>query len=152
MSEPPRTYIGACTECREPMWLATSTYETLKRSSQTFRCPWGHQQYFPLGKTEAQKLQDELDRERQRRQSAEQNIEWESQQRKQAERSAIAYKGQATRLRNRAKAGVCPCCQRTVSQLARHMASKHPGFTANADAGLRDGEPPILSVVDGGRA
>jgi hypothetical protein len=149
--EPDRIYIGGCYRCKEPMWLSATTYETLKRSSQTFRCPWGHEQHFPLGKSEAQKLQEELDRERRRRQTAEQNIEWESQQRKQAERSATAYKGQATRLRNRAKSGVCPCCNRTVSQLARHMASKHPDFVIDADAGLREGEPPILSLVEGGR-
>jgi hypothetical protein len=78
-------------------------------------------------------------------------VEYYSQMQKAAEHSARAYKGQATRLRNRAKAGVCPCCKRTVSQLARHMASKHPDFSTDADAGLREGEPPILSVVDGGR-
>lgn len=41
-------------------------------------------------------------------------------------RSAAAYKGAATRLKNRAKAGVCPCCNRTFQNLARHMASQHP--------------------------
>lgn len=131
--------------------MSRDTYDTLKRSSQTFRCLWGHEQHFPLGKSEAEKLQDELDRERRRRQSAEQNIEWESQQRKQAERSAVAYKGQATRLRNRAKAGVCPCCKRTVSQLAKHMASKHPEFSVDPDVDLPKDAPPILSVVEGGR-
>ena len=129
------------------MWLSQTTYDTLKRSSQTFRCPWGHEQHYPLGKSEKEKLQDELERERQRRQSAEQNVEFYSQMQKQAERSAAAYKGQATRLRNRAKAGICPCCQRHFSQLERHMAAKHPGFQADADHGLRAGEPPILSVV-----
>lgn len=26
--------------------------------------------------------------------------------------------------------GVCPCCNRTFSDLQRHMASKHKGFAA----------------------
>lgn len=26
-------------------------------------------------------------------------------------------------------AGVCPCCNRTFKNLARHMAGQHPGFT-----------------------
>lgn len=30
----------------------------------------------------------------------------------------------------RVKAGVCPCCNRTVKQLASHMATKHPTYKA----------------------
>lgn len=37
-------------------------------------------------------------------------------------------KGVATRLKNRAAHGVCPCCNRTFQQLARHMSAKHPDF------------------------
>lgn len=39
------------------------------------------------------------------------------------------------RLRKRASAGVCPCCNRTFSQLARHMQTKHPTFIAQEIAG-----------------
>lgn len=45
---------------------------------------------------------------------------------KDAKRSRDAHKGQVTRLRNRAVAGVCPCCNRTFRQLAAHMKTKHP--------------------------
>lgn len=41
-----------------------------------------------------------------------------------------AARGQVTRLKNRAAAGVCPCCNRTFHQLVRHMAAKHPDFAA----------------------
>jgi hypothetical protein len=44
-------------------------------------------------------------------------------------RRANGYKGHATRITKRAKAGVCPCCNRTFKQLAAHMASQHPTFT-----------------------
>lgn len=50
-----------------------------------------------------------------------------------AERSASAYKGQATRLRNRIKAGVCPRCNRTFQNLQRHMAGQHPEFKPEAE-------------------
>lgn len=30
--------------------------------------------------------------------------------------------------KKRASAGVCPCCNRTVSQMARHMQAKHPDY------------------------
>ena len=32
------------------------------------------------------------------------------------------------RLRKRVKAGVCPCCQRTFTCLARHLKAKHPEY------------------------
>lgn len=44
-----------------------------------------------------------------------------------------AEKAAKTRLKNRAAAGVCPCCSRTFQDLARHMASKHPNFVAGKD-------------------
>tara|TARA_Y100000310_G_scaffold338946_1_gene430083 strand:- start:1163 stop:1354 length:192 start_codon:yes stop_codon:yes gene_type:complete len=45
-----------------------------------------------------------------------------------AEKTASTYKGQVTKLKNRAKAGVCPCCNRTFQNLSRHMETKHPDF------------------------
>lgn len=105
-----------------------------RKNDMTFYCPRGHAQHY-TGKSREQKLREELDAERRRRESAEQNIAFEQDQRRSAERSAAAYKGQATRLRTRAKAGICPCCNRHFVQLERHMASQHPGFTADAEQG-----------------
>lgn len=48
------------------------------------------------------------------------------------ERRLSAAKGQATKLRKRAANGVCPCCNRTFVQLARHMATQHPDYAAPA--------------------
>lgn len=45
------------------------------------------------------------------------------------ERAArAAAEAREARLKKRVKAGTCPCCKRTVSQLARHMKSKHPEY------------------------
>lgn len=40
-----------------------------------------------------------------------------------AEKRAVA---EATRIKKRIHAGICPCCKRTFQNLARHMATKHP--------------------------
>lgn len=40
--------------------------------------------------------------------------------------------GENTKLRNRVKNGVCPCCTRSFTNLRRHMATKHPEFQAEA--------------------
>lgn len=83
-------------------------------------CPLGHA-HIPSGKTEAERLRKELADER----------EWRGRmaaQRDQAEASARAYKGAATKARKRSAAAVCPCCSRSFVQLRRHMASKHPDY------------------------
>lgn len=99
-------------------------------SEKTFYCPAGHAQHY-LGETEETMLRRERDRLQQQVAQHDDEIDYQR-------RSARAYKGQATRLRRRAKAGVCPCCNRTFKQLAAHMANKHPGFTP---------EPPQLEVT-----
>ena len=90
----------------------------------SFYCPNGHSQSY-VGENTEQKLRRQLNEERERRARV-------AAQRDQAEASARAYKGAATKARKRAGAGVCPCCNRTFKQLARHMESKHPDFEPEA--------------------
>lgn len=87
---------------------------------QDVYCPLGHS-HAPAGESEADKLRRRLEQERDRRAR-------ETSRADQAEASAAAHKGHATRLRRRAKAGTCPCCKRTFKQLARHMETQHPDF------------------------
>lgn len=87
-------------------------------------CPLGHC-HVPAGEPKIKQV--ERERERARNREAARVAE-----RDQAEASARGYKGAATRARKRAKAGVCPCCNRTFKQLARHMESKHPDFEPEA--------------------
>lgn len=85
-------------------------------------CPLGHEFVFG-GKTEAQKLQERLNEERDRSARL-------ASQRDQAEASLRATKGVVTKLKKRGKAGVCPAdgCHRHFEDLERHVASKHPGL------------------------
>ena len=91
-------------------------------------CPNGHTWVFTTPK--AVKLKRQLDAATRERDAARASLTHERDQRQAAERSAAAYKGQATRLRTRASAGVCPVpeCHRHFENLQRHMTSKHPGF------------------------
>lgn len=111
--------------------------DRLKRrpNDNMFYCPRGHPQHY-TGPSAATKLQQQLDEERRLRQRAEQNVAmWADDAREARERAekerrrANGYKGHATRITKRAKAGVCPCCNRTFKQLANHMANQHPDFT-----------------------
>jgi chromosome segregation ATPase len=128
--------MGPCYHCKEPMWATQATKDTYLRNNQTFYCVHGHAQCYAKGKSETQKLQEQLDAERLARQRAEQRIAYKDDQvreaRERAEKErhrANGYKGHATKMTKRVKAGVCPCCNRTFKQLAAHMANKHPQFT-----------------------
>jgi response regulator RpfG family c-di-GMP phosphodiesterase len=93
----------------------------------TFYCPNGHSQRY-LHETEAERL-DKIVAERDRQLSARQaRIDQLKADAQRAQREIAAQKGVATKLRKRAVAGVCPCCQRTFSALARHMKCKHPEY------------------------
>jgi hypothetical protein len=124
------TYSGSLTVstcwCGLRHAVPTELHEHQRRAHRngehvpTIYCPLGHP-YVPSGKGEAAKLREQLERERDRAARL-------AASRDQAEASARAYKGVATRARRRASAGVCPCCNRTFQQLARHMKTKHPDF------------------------
>jgi hypothetical protein len=126
----------SCFQCKEPVWLSEEREDVLRKNQNTFHCLWGHQQHFPAGPTEADKLRRERDRLKQEaaRLEEEKRAAWatahdQREQRLAAERRASAARGQVTRLKNRAAAGLCPCCNRSFVNLQRHMATKHKGFT-----------------------
>jgi hypothetical protein len=98
-----------------PDWLKQKRHE----DGREFYCPQGHSLTFT--KPEIDKLREKVGR------LEAQAIHLED-QRRAAERSASAYKGQVTALRQRVANGVCPCCHRSFTNVARHMANKHPGY------------------------
>jgi hypothetical protein len=83
----------------------------------TFYCPAGHSQHY-IGKSEAQKLREELDAERDRKLSALARAN-----------EAEAREAKVLRKLKRVSRGVCPECNRSFDNLARHMACKHAPTT-----------------------
>lgn len=92
-------------------------------------CPLGHT--WVIRETEVDKLRKQLESERQSKKF------WQDQA-DAAEKSKTALKGQLTKARKRAANGVCPCCNRSFVDVARHMRSKHPEVGA-APAAVVDG-------------
>lgn len=90
---------------------------------KSFHCPNGHSLVFK--DSDREKITRERDRLRDQTARLTANLD-------QTEASRRAYKGQATRLKKRTAGGVCPCCNRTFKELARHMESQHPDFVASA--------------------
>lgn len=120
-----------CCNCAVPFAIEGGHYNDLKGdSNRWFYCPNGHKQHFT--DSEADRLRRERDRLAQ--QIAQKNDALASQRQhiEHTEHRLRATKGVVTRYRNRVGNGVCPCCNRTFDNLARHMQSQHPTFKAEA--------------------
>jgi len=94
----------------------------------------GHQWVYK--KTKAEKLKEELKAERESRaRERASNDQYEARLRDERDsykNKARAQKAAKTRLKNRVAAGVCPCCNRTFQNLARHMDHQHPDFKSES--------------------
>ena len=109
--------VEDCCNCFIPFAM-TSEFEARRRKDKaTFYCPNGHPQHY-LGKSDEQKL----------REAQQQLASANEDARIQAARASKA-EAEAARLKKRASGGVCPCCNRSFVQLARHMKTKHPDVT-----------------------
>lgn len=116
-----------CARCGLTFGISKSFERFRREDKREFYCPNGHEQFFP-GKTKAEIAQEERDaarelaaRESNRRRLAEQEAAHER-------RVAAAHKGWNTHIRNRIANGVCPCCNRSFTNVLRHMTTQHPDF------------------------
>lgn len=128
--------VGQCYRCKCELWIPEALYEAANHSRGpngiSFYCSYGHRQHFVEGESDEQKLRRERDRLQQRIAEKDDEIKRQREMREAAERRHIAAKGRITRIKNRVGHGVCPCCTRSFQNLARHMASEHPAFAAEA--------------------
>lgn len=124
---------GSCCRCKADIWLPLDLYSAAQRSSRiSFWCPYGHEQHFREGPSDLDKMRQERDRLAQRVAERDDEIRRQRELREAAERRTAAARGQVTKIKNRVGHGVCPCCNRTFENLARHMTSQHPTFTSEA--------------------
>lgn len=125
--------VGPCHRCGSAMAIPRELYDAAKRSDKvSFFCAYGHEAVFAKGDTEADKLRRERDRLVQRVAERDDEITRQRELREHTERQLSATRGVVTRFKNRVGHGVCPCCNRTFGNLARHMVSEHPTWAAEA--------------------
>lgn len=113
--------------CGHSFYMTRDHYDACKDYKRGWFCPICGKSRVFTGETKIAKLEKELATEKKRKEWAEQEARLSREQAEKAERSKA-------RLQKRVKNGVCPCCHRTVSQLARHMKSKHPDYAVSASS------------------
>lgn len=107
----------SCGVCGVVFAVVDNWVDARRRDHNTWYCPNGHPRYFP-GKSD-------VERERERRISAEAKAARMEDRAEITERRRRAEKGQRTRLLNRIRNGVCPHCNRSFADLAAHIQTKH---------------------------
>lgn len=129
------TVMHECWSCGVRFWITKRLDDCRRQDKRTFYCPNGHGANF--GKSEADKVREQLDAMRRERDRLKQNEAYYEQtlgrrdeEVREAKREKAALKRQLKKTHTRISAGVCPCCNRQFVNLQRHMASKHAGFSA----------------------
>jgi hypothetical protein len=112
--------VEECCNCGVAFAMTEQLRKQRLADKESFYCPNGHGQSY-TGKTDAQKAKEA---EAARREAL-LRLDAERDQRLAAER-------ELKRHQDRTKGGVCPCCNRSFVQLARHMKTKHPDFAEQA--------------------
>lgn len=106
-----------CCNCHM-QFAMTNAFKTARLADRKeFYCPAGHGQHY-TGESEEAKLKRELERANQMLESAQSRAQTMQQKHDEVSRAH-------SRMRHRVFNGVCPCCNRTFENLARHMQSEH---------------------------
>ncbi len=108
--------------------IPSSVSRQAKNNRKSVYCPLGHSWVYR--KSKAEELEEQLQRERATHDQVQARLRDEL---KQTEARRRGEKAAKTRLKNRAKAGVCPCCNRSFQNLRRHMETQHPDFACSED-------------------
>lgn len=116
-----------CGECGVPFALNDEFIRERRNDHKTWYCPNGHSRYYPE-KNETEQAKAQVARLQRQLANRDEDLRAERAAHKVTERRRAAAKGQLTKTKKRVANGVCPCCNRTFADLARHMAGKHPDY------------------------
>lgn len=125
-----RCVVLDCGSCGVPFTMPELVYNTQVEEGGFHTCPNGHTRGWD--KSRSRREEERREQERLKQSVAQKNDEIAELKAATSRLNAAvtAAKGESTKLKKRAAAGVCPCCHRRIWQMAAHMKSKHPEFVA----------------------
>lgn len=107
--------------CGHVIYMTCDMSKQRRRDHKTWYCTvCGQARYWPS--------ESDMERIRRERDAAVQREETIRKSLQDTQRRLSAQFGENTKLRNRVKNGVCPCCTRSFQNLKQHIATKHPDF------------------------
>lgn len=121
-------YVSDCPECGV-VYGITRDYELRRRDDgRNFSCPNGHRGSF--GESEIDKAKRMQAAAESQTRLARISRDAARDQAAAAERSARAYRGQVTRMKNKIAAGVCPVgnCRRHFDNVQAHILTQHSAW------------------------
>lgn len=111
--------VESCINCHVQFAMTNDLRKQRLNDGKPFFCPNGHSQYYSES-TEA-RLRKQLN-------NAEESARFWRNQEQITHLSLRATKGQVTKLKRKAAAGQCPCCDQKFKDLQKHMEDQHPDF------------------------
>lgn len=112
-----------CGECGGTYAINERYRKQCSDLGRSWTCPYCKTDWGYSGNGALDKAKRELEAERQRKAAALERANA-------AETERARIEKEIKRMKKRATAGVCPCCNRSFVALARHMQSKHPDYSA----------------------
>lgn len=91
---------------------------------------WGNSNQWLILAVKIISEKTEIDNLRRERDRLAQRVAQKDDEIKDKDREVAAQKGVVTKLKKRAAAGTCPCCQRSFSNMTTHIRKQHPEFVA----------------------
>lgn len=116
--------VTECPTCGVVHTIPKVVYDNLQREGGYYHCPNGHTWGWSKDSCERERLRRERDQLKQ------QIARVEDEKRAavaQAESRAARAEAAQKLTERRARAALCPCCNRSFQNVARHMATKHKG-------------------------
>lgn len=126
-------YVTDCAYCGVPFAISHDYDERRRDDGRGFYCPNGHvMSYDSRDRKRMEQLEREATAAKNGARWAREDAERQRQKARRADYQARAAKGELTKAKKRAAAGLCPCCRRTFQNVQRHVQSQHPDFTRDA--------------------
>jgi hypothetical protein len=119
-----------CCTCGVVFGMPADLQEQFRERKNSFYCPNGHSQHYTAENLTEQLQQARVELAKAQNSAAFWRNDADYKAAELAKKAAELEKTKkaAANAAKRTAAGVCPCCHRTIKQLARHIETKHPGY------------------------